>query len=148
MYLDMETEEEKVGVEMRMLSMGPSSLCVSIYHLIPYFTLTDLSKAGLFSAAVASLISLSIQDIRPNSQDTSNFYLDQHGYRRLEPTEHFSHSTKIRSLAEVTSGFELARQYYLCPTCDVATAIGTKIPQCHSTTLQSTRASRGSCILL
>ncbi|KAH8988779.1 hypothetical protein EDB86DRAFT_2854503, partial [Lactarius hatsudake] len=30
---------------------------------------------GLFSAAVASLISVTIQDIRPNPQDTSNFYL-------------------------------------------------------------------------
>ncbi|KAN0139109.1 hypothetical protein V8E53_003111, partial [Lactarius tabidus] len=30
---------------------------------------------GLFSAAVASLISVSIQRIQPNSQDTSNFYL-------------------------------------------------------------------------
>ncbi|KAF8259824.1 hypothetical protein EI94DRAFT_1531318, partial [Lactarius quietus] len=30
---------------------------------------------GLFSAAVATLISVSIQDIQPSSQDTSNFYL-------------------------------------------------------------------------
>ncbi|KAI0297591.1 hypothetical protein B0F90DRAFT_1938659 [Multifurca ochricompacta] len=30
---------------------------------------------GLFSAAVAALISISIQDLRPNSQDTSAFYL-------------------------------------------------------------------------
>lgn len=30
---------------------------------------------GLFSASVASLISVSIQDIRPDRQDTSNFYL-------------------------------------------------------------------------
>ncbi|KAH9009753.1 hypothetical protein EDB83DRAFT_450694 [Lactarius deliciosus] len=30
---------------------------------------------GLFSAAVASLVSVSIQDIRLNPQDTSNFYL-------------------------------------------------------------------------
>ncbi|KAN0140630.1 hypothetical protein V8E53_001839, partial [Lactarius tabidus] len=30
---------------------------------------------GLFSASVASLLSVSIQDIRPNAQDTSNFYL-------------------------------------------------------------------------
>ncbi|KAN0140621.1 hypothetical protein V8E53_001830, partial [Lactarius tabidus] len=30
---------------------------------------------GLFSAAVASLISVSIQDIQQNPQDTSNFYL-------------------------------------------------------------------------
>ena len=33
------------------------------------------SWTGLFSAAVVSLISVSIQDIRPNSHDTSNFYL-------------------------------------------------------------------------
>ncbi|KAI9434046.1 hypothetical protein H4582DRAFT_2101139 [Lactarius indigo] len=30
---------------------------------------------GLFSASIVSLISASIQDIRPNPQDTSNFYL-------------------------------------------------------------------------
>ncbi|KAH8979312.1 hypothetical protein EDB83DRAFT_1467802 [Lactarius deliciosus] len=30
---------------------------------------------GLFSAAVATLLSVSIQDLRPNSQDTSAFYL-------------------------------------------------------------------------
>ncbi|KAF8261760.1 hypothetical protein EI94DRAFT_1809755 [Lactarius quietus] len=30
---------------------------------------------GLFSAAVATLISVSIQDVRPNSQDTTTFYL-------------------------------------------------------------------------
>ena len=33
------------------------------------------SQTGLFSAAVASLISVSIQDIQQNPQDTSNFYL-------------------------------------------------------------------------
>ncbi|KAH9055326.1 hypothetical protein EDB87DRAFT_1567519, partial [Lactarius vividus] len=30
---------------------------------------------GLFSAAVATLVSVSIQDLRPNSQDTTAFYL-------------------------------------------------------------------------
>ncbi|KAI0246123.1 hypothetical protein BJV78DRAFT_1135867, partial [Lactifluus subvellereus] len=30
---------------------------------------------GLFSAAVAALVAVSIQDLRPNSQDTSAFYL-------------------------------------------------------------------------
>ena len=34
-----------------------------------------LRQAGLFSAVVAIFISLSIQDIRANPQDTSNFYL-------------------------------------------------------------------------
>ncbi|KAH9989383.1 hypothetical protein BJV74DRAFT_838366 [Russula compacta] len=32
---------------------------------------------GLFSAAVASLVTVSIQDLRPNSQDTSAFYLEK-----------------------------------------------------------------------
>jgi len=31
---------------------------------------------GLFSAAVAALVAVSIQDLRPNSQDTSAFYLE------------------------------------------------------------------------
>ena len=46
-------------------------LCLLILCFIP----THRSKTGLFSAAVASLISVSIQDIRQNPQDTSNFYL-------------------------------------------------------------------------
>ncbi|KAH9959330.1 hypothetical protein BC827DRAFT_1134751, partial [Russula dissimulans] len=31
---------------------------------------------GLFSAAVAALLAVSIQDLKPNSQDTSAFYLE------------------------------------------------------------------------
>ncbi|KAH9030913.1 hypothetical protein EDB85DRAFT_1866109, partial [Lactarius pseudohatsudake] len=47
---------------------------------------------GLFSAAVASLISVSIQDIRPNPQDTSNFYL-ANIYRTLaDPASNISDS--------------------------------------------------------
>ena len=33
------------------------------------------SQTGLFSAAVAALLAMTVQDIRPNSQDTSAFYL-------------------------------------------------------------------------
>jgi hypothetical protein len=36
---------------------------------------THWPQTGLFSAAVATLISVSIQDLRQNLQDTSNFYL-------------------------------------------------------------------------
>ena len=35
----------------------------------------EKSQTGLFSAAVATLVSVSIEDLRPNSQDTSAFYL-------------------------------------------------------------------------
>ncbi|KAH9011969.1 hypothetical protein EDB83DRAFT_348387 [Lactarius deliciosus] len=58
MYLEMATEEDKKMAE------GWKADADGI-----------LIFTGLFSAAVASLISVSIQDIRPNPQDTSNFYL-------------------------------------------------------------------------
>ncbi|KAH9011949.1 hypothetical protein EDB83DRAFT_2447384 [Lactarius deliciosus] len=58
MYLEMATEEDKMKVER--WKAGADGI----------FIIT-----GLFSAAVASLISVFIQDIRPNPQDTSNLYL-------------------------------------------------------------------------
>ncbi|KAH8977169.1 hypothetical protein EDB92DRAFT_2108900 [Lactarius akahatsu] len=58
MYLEMASEEDKKMTE------GWKADADGI-----------LIFTGLFSAAVASLISVSIQDIRPNPQDTSNFYL-------------------------------------------------------------------------
>ncbi|KAH9057255.1 hypothetical protein EDB87DRAFT_1686538 [Lactarius vividus] len=58
MYLEMATEEDKKMVE----NWKADADGILIF-------------TGLFSAAVASLISVSIQDVRPNSQDTSNFYL-------------------------------------------------------------------------
>ncbi|KAH9057283.1 hypothetical protein EDB87DRAFT_1823795 [Lactarius vividus] len=58
LYLEMATEEDKKMVE------GWAADADGI-----------LIFTGLFSAAVASLISVSIQDIRPNPHDTSNFYL-------------------------------------------------------------------------
>ena len=48
---------------------------VRFYLLTWCFTPTQSSYTGLFFATVASLISVSIQDIRQNPQDTSNFYL-------------------------------------------------------------------------
>ncbi|KAH9053029.1 hypothetical protein EDB87DRAFT_1691245 [Lactarius vividus] len=58
MYLEMATEEDKKMAE----NWKADADGILIF-------------TGLFSAAVASLISVSIQDIRPNPQDTSNFYL-------------------------------------------------------------------------
>ncbi|KAF8257256.1 hypothetical protein EI94DRAFT_1759542 [Lactarius quietus] len=58
MYMEMATEEDKKMAEAWQADADG----------ILIFT-------GLFSAAVASLISVSIQDIQQNPQDTSNFYL-------------------------------------------------------------------------
>ncbi|KAF8268152.1 hypothetical protein EI94DRAFT_1728564 [Lactarius quietus] len=58
MYMEMATEEDKKMAEG--WKAGADGILI--------FT-------GLFSAAVATLISVSIQDIRQDPQDTSNFYL-------------------------------------------------------------------------
>ncbi|KAN0140480.1 hypothetical protein V8E53_001689 [Lactarius tabidus] len=58
MYLEMATEEDKKMVE----NWKADADGILIF-------------TGLFSASVASLISVSIQDIQENPQDTSNFYL-------------------------------------------------------------------------
>ena len=61
------------------------------------------------------------------------------------PTPVFS--TKVCSLGELALVLELGDQHYLCSTCDVATAMGTKIPQGHPDTLQSTQASSDPYVL-
>ncbi|KAN0128008.1 hypothetical protein V8E53_014185 [Lactarius tabidus] len=58
MYLEMATEEDKKMAE----NWKDNADGILIF-------------TGLFSAAVASLISVSIQDLQENPQDTSNFYL-------------------------------------------------------------------------
>ncbi|KAI9431317.1 hypothetical protein H4582DRAFT_1885101, partial [Lactarius indigo] len=58
MYMEMATEEDKTMVQ----NWKEDADGILVF-------------TGLFSAAVTSLISVSIQDIRPNPQDTSNFYL-------------------------------------------------------------------------
>ncbi|KAH9071424.1 hypothetical protein EDB83DRAFT_2517226 [Lactarius deliciosus] len=75
MYLEMATEEDKKMVE------GWKADADGI-----------LIFTGLFSAAVASLISVSIQDIRQNPQDTSNFYLANIYHTLADPASNISTS--------------------------------------------------------
>jgi hypothetical protein len=75
MYLEMATEEDKKMVEGWKADADGILIFVRLYNLILCPNLTRWSQTGLFSAAVASLISVSIQDIQENPQDTSNFYL-------------------------------------------------------------------------
>ena len=75
MYLEMATEEDKKMVEDWKADADGILIFVRLYPLTWCFTPTQWSQTGLFSAAVASLISVSIQDIQQNPQDTSNFYL-------------------------------------------------------------------------
>ncbi|KAH9031393.1 hypothetical protein EDB83DRAFT_1843095 [Lactarius deliciosus] len=136
MYLEMATEEDKKTAE------GWKVDADGI-----------LIITGLFSAAVASLISVSIQDIRPNPQDTSNLYL-ANIYQTLTDPASTSHpasppifSAKLCSLSEHAVVLELGHQHQLCSTRNVASAVGTKISQGHSATLQSTQASKDPFVL-
>src|SRR6267378_480534 len=43
--------------------------------VVPLRTLTPRSKTGIFSTAIAVLVSVSVQDLKPSSQDISAFYL-------------------------------------------------------------------------
>ncbi|KAH9061051.1 hypothetical protein EDB87DRAFT_475361 [Lactarius vividus] len=71
MYLEMATEEDKKMAE----NWKADADGILIF-------------TGFFSAAVASLISVTIQDIRPNPQDTSNFYLANIYYCQPESLGH------------------------------------------------------------
>ena len=75
MYLEMATEEDKKMVENWKADADGILIFVRFYPLILCFTPTQWPQTGLFSAAVASLISVSIQGLQMNPQDTSNFYL-------------------------------------------------------------------------
>ncbi|KAH9045865.1 hypothetical protein EDB83DRAFT_1549452 [Lactarius deliciosus] len=88
---------------------------------------------GLFSAAVASLISVSIQDIRPNPQDTSNFYLANIYQTLADPG------------SNVSSPLPASPPSVFSPK--LCNLVGTKIPKGHSATLQSAQASADPRIL-
>ena len=94
MYLEMATEEDKKMADNWKADADGILIFVGFNLLILCFSPAHPSKTGLFSAAVASLISVSIQDIRPNPQDTSNFYLANIHQSLADPNR----STTSRSL--------------------------------------------------
>ncbi|KAH9976507.1 hypothetical protein BJV77DRAFT_601729 [Russula vinacea] len=59
---------------------------------------------GLFSAAVAALLALSVPNIQPNSQDTSSFYL-AHIYQQLSTQPNGSQVPIPSSLSDPTQPF-------------------------------------------
>jgi hypothetical protein len=75
MYLERAKEVDEKMAENWKADADGILIFVRLYFRFPYSTATYRLQAGLFSAAVASLISVSIQDIQQNPQDTSNFYL-------------------------------------------------------------------------
>ena len=77
MYMEMAEEEDKKMAE----SWKADAEGILVFVRLHFLLITAPNRltnpqTGLFSAAVASLISVSIQDIQQNPQDTSNFYLE------------------------------------------------------------------------
>jgi len=120
-----------------------------------------LTFTGLFSAAVAALLAVSIPDIRPNSQDTSAFYL-AHIYQQSSTQPNGSQPSIPSTLSDPTLPFspptssvwvngllvsESCRQSFLRPIGDIATAVGTSLRKGCLPTLPPSKASTYSCIL-
>jgi len=96
MYLQTAEEQDKKLAEHWQANADGILIFVRLRPLILFFALTHRPKTGLFSAAVASLLSVSIQDIRPSSQDTSNFYL-ANIYQTIAAPNQFNTSSTLPS---------------------------------------------------
>ena len=75
MYLEMAEEEDKKLAESWKADAEGILVFVRLCPFVPCITSTNRPQTGLFSAAVASLITVSIQGLQQKPQDTSNFYL-------------------------------------------------------------------------
>ena len=125
-----------------------SSLCVPIFLILH----TDLSVVDWFVFRCCCYVDLRVN---PGHSTEPAGYLQllpcEHipgYYCRPESTQYFHsffptpiYSSKLYHLGQRTLVLELYDQYHLCSTCYVATAVGSKVPQGHSTTSQSTQTS-------
>ena len=140
----------RAGKRMRMESLYS---CVSI---IQFGVSTNSMAIDRFILCCCRIVNFSID---------SGYSPEPTGHLQLLPREHISDSyrsrstqyfqfpscfstsilpTNLRSLGERTLVPELGNQSYMCSACDVAAAMGTKISQGHSVTLQSAQARSNS----
>ena len=61
-------------------------VCSSVYSMAVVRANREDTQTGLFSAVVATMIAISIQDLKPDPQDTSAFYLKQIYLIQVNPT--------------------------------------------------------------
>jgi hypothetical protein len=73
-------------------------VCFSVSSMTVVRANWDDTQTGLFSAVVATMIAVSIQDLKPNSQDTSAFYLKQIYLIQVNPN--VSHPSNPPAVAE------------------------------------------------
>ena len=77
MYVKMAEEEDNKMAERWKADADGILIFVSARNIVSYTAYINLNlQTGLFSASVATLAAVSVQDLKPNSQDTSAFYLE------------------------------------------------------------------------
>ena len=154
MYSDMATEEDKKMAESWKADADGILIFVRLHHLL--VLQTDSMVVDRVVLCCCCIIDLSV-----NSGHSTKLagYLQLLSCKHLssycspESTEYFPlflpapiFSTKLRRLGERTLVLELGDQSYLCSTGDVATAMGTKIPQSHPVAICSSQASSNPCV--
>ena len=115
----------------------------------------------LFSAAVAALLAVTVQDLRPNSQDTSAFYLGNIYQVLADPNVTLSSTpvakppsfSRLRyevspGLGELSLVLEPGHEPQLCSVSDIFASMGASIYPSDSTfKMQSRKTSANACIL-
>ena len=151
MYLELATEEDKKMTENWKADADGILIFVRCYLLVNLrFMIHNDSTAVDWSIFRCCCIVDLCVDSGPSAKSTGyvQFLSRQHlsGYHQPKYTQCILFppclpspilSTKLCCLGECTLVLKLGDQYYLCSTCNIATAVGAKIPQVHPVALQS-----------
>ena len=158
MYLEMAVEEDKKMAESWKADAEGILVFVRI-HMFLSILRTDSSLVDRFILCRCRVVDLGVG---------SGYSTEPTGHVQLLPCEYLSDcrrpksihhlqlpscftapifSTKLCRLGEFTLVLELGDKPYLCSTRNITAAVGTKIPQSHSTTLHFTQADPDPCIL-
>ncbi len=156
MYLEMATEEDKKKVEDWKADADGILIFVRLYLLIPCLMLTPLA-IDRFILRCRCVVDLSVHPGH-SAELTRHFQLLSRKYISDSRPQsiHFDfppifpasvHSAKSCHLGQLALVPEFGDQYHLRATRDIATTVGAKIPQGHSTALQPTQESAHPILL-
>ena len=154
MYLEMATEDDKKMVEDWKADADGILIFVCLSSNLGVYVNSVIIDGSILRCCCN--IDLTINSRHP-AEPTGHLkflprkYLSRyHQPKSLEISPCFSTSilsSKLRNLGEFTLVLELGDQSHLCFTCDLPTAMGSKIPQGHFVALQSRQESTDPCVL-
>ena len=156
MYLEMATEEDKKKVED--WKADAEGILIFVRPIFSFVSCADSLAIDRFILRCCRFIDLSVHSGHP-TELTRHFQLLSCKYlsdSRRSQSIHFDlplvfptsvHSAKLCHMGQLALVSEFGDQYHLRASRNVATTVGTKIPQGHSTTLQPTQESADPFIL-